>query len=161
MLKLKKYSIEEKLMSVVLGTHNLLRWAILIAAAFALYRMVRGLIKKSTWGATDSKSGLIFTIALDLQLLLGLILYFILSPMVKTFFANINAALQESSLRYWGLEHILMMFLAVVFGHLGSILAKKQVLDQKKYRMGALFFSIALLFLLAGIPWFRPLLPSF
>ena len=148
-------------MDIILGIHNILRWVIVIAAAFSLFRMVSGLIKKTTWSALDSKSGLIFTIALDLQLLLGLILYFIFSPLVKSFFANFSAAMAESSLRYWGVEHFLMMLLAVVFGHLGSALAKKQVLDQKKYQYGAIFFAITILFLLTGIPWFRPLLPVF
>ncbi|MEN8240456.1 MAG: hypothetical protein ABFS17_00930 [Chloroflexota bacterium] len=148
-------------MTVILGIHNILRWVLLILAAFTLYRMVRGLIKKTSWNSLDSSSGLFFTIVLDLQLLLGIILYFILSPLVKTFFANLGDAMGESALRYWGIEHILMMFLAVVFGHLGSILAKKQVLDQKKYQSGAIFFLISVLFLFAGIPWFRPLLPVF
>ena len=91
-------------MSIILGIHNLLRWVIVFAAVFTLYRMFRGLSKKNTWTSLDSKAGLIFTIALDIQLLLGLILYFILSPMVKSFFANISAAMSESTLRYWGVE---------------------------------------------------------
>lgn len=148
-------------MNIILGIHNLLRWVIVISATIVLFRMARGLIKKTTWGSLDGRFGLVLTIALDLQLLLGLILYFLLSPVVKAFFANISEAMKETTLRYWGVEHILMMLLAVVFGHMGSALAKKQVLDQKKFQFGVIFHGLAVLFLLGGIPWFRPLLPVF
>ena len=148
-------------MGIILGIHNILRWVVMLAALFTLYRMTRGLLAKPDWDKTDRLAGLTFTIVLDLQLLLGLILYFILSPIVKVFFADFNTGLQDSMLRYWGIEHIGLMAAVVIFGHLGGAVARKNIPDQEKYRKSAIFFAIAIGLLLAGIPWFRPLLPNF
>jgi len=49
----------------------------------------------------------------------------------------------------------------VIFAHLGSALPKKVEDSQSKYKRAALWFGLALLLILAGIPWGRPLLPSF
>jgi hypothetical protein len=148
-------------MQIVLGIHNVLRWLILVAAVYALFRMVRGLITKPEWVDADRKAGLVFSILIDTQLLLGLILYLIFSPLIKTFFANFGTAMQDSMLRFWGIEHIALMLAAAVFVHLGSAVAKKEISDQEKFKRSTIFFVLVVLMLLMGIPWFRPLLPSF
>lgn len=148
-------------MRFVLGIHNILRWLILLTAAYTIFRMIRGLITKRKWNDVDRKAGLIFSILLDTQLLIGLILYFVFSPLVKTFFSNFSTAWRDSSLRFWGLEHIGLMLAAVVFAHIGSAAAKKDISDQEKFERGTIFFGLVILMLAVGIPWFRPLLPSF
>lgn len=52
------------------------------------------------------------------------------------------------------------MILSVGFAHLGSMLPKKAAMDADKHARAAIFFALALLFLLLGIPWGRPLLPG-
>jgi hypothetical protein len=152
---------KEIMMQIVLGIHNILRWMILLAAAYTLFRMIRGLTTKPAWTEADGKAGLVFSILVDSQMLLGLILYFVLSPLVKTFFANIGEAMQNSALRYWGIEHVGLMLAAVIFVHLGSAVGKKEITDQEKFKRGTIFFALVVVSLLAGIPWFRPLLPTF
>jgi hypothetical protein len=157
-----KYPIQwRRPMNIVLGIHNIVRWFVLAAALFALFRMVRGLVTRPAWTNPDRLAGLFFTITLDIQLLLGLILYFVLSPLVKAFFADFGTAMQISSLRFWGVEHIAMMVAAAVFGHLGSAVAKKAIPDKEKFTRSLLFFALAILLVIGGIPWFRPLLPKF
>lgn len=148
-------------MQIVLGIHNALRWLVLVAAIYALIRMVRGLVAKSAWADADRNAGLVFSILIDTQLLLGLILYFIFSPLIKTFLADFGTAMQDSTLRFWGIEHIALMLAAAVFVHLGSAVAKKDIPDQEKYKRSMIFFVLVVLMLLVGIPWSRPLLPSF
>jgi len=148
-------------MTIVLGIHNLVRWVVLITAVFALYRMVRGLMTKSAWEKPDRLAGMLFTSALDLQLLLGLMLYFIFSPVVKSFITNFSTAIQNPALRYWGFDHVGLMIAAVALGHIGSAAAKKDLPDSDKFKRSLLFFTLALICLLVGIPWSRPLLPAF
>jgi hypothetical protein len=147
-------------MAIVLGIHNIVRWAVVLTALFAIFRMTRGLIAKTAWGKADRLAGLFFTIALDLQMLLGLMLYFIFSPAVKTFMSNFSTAIQNQALRYWGFDHIGLMLAAVVFAHVGSAASKKELPDQNKFKRGALFYLISIVLILLGMPWFRPLLPS-
>jgi hypothetical protein len=148
-------------MQIVLGIHNIFRWLVLVAAVYAIIRMVRGLVAKPAWTDADRKAGLVFSILIDIQLLLGLILYFVFSPLIKTFFANFSAAMQDSTLRFWGIEHIGLMVAVAVMVHLGTAVAKKDIPDAEKFKRSAIFFVIVVLMLMAGIPWFRPLIPSF
>jgi hypothetical protein len=53
------------------------------------------------------------------------------------------------------------MIAALVFAHLGNALPKKVDDDQSKYKRASIWFGLALLVILIGIPWGRPLLPGF
>jgi hypothetical protein len=50
------------------------------------------------------------------------------------------------------------MFLALVCAHVGGVLARKGKTDLKKYRGATIAFGLSILLVLAGIPWWRPLL---
>jgi hypothetical protein len=67
----------------------------------------------------------------------------------------------NADLRFYGLEHALYMLLAVVAAHLGSILPRRAATSRAKFTRAAIFFVLALLLLLLGMPWSRPFLPSF
>jgi hypothetical protein len=54
-----------------------------------------------------------------------------------------------------------MMFLAVVFVHFGSATTKKDIPDDSKFKRMAILFGLALLALILGMPWDRPLIPDF
>jgi hypothetical protein len=102
-----------------------------------------------------------YTISLDVQLLLGLLLYFVLSPITTIVFNNISASFSNADLRFFAWEHLFVMILALVFAHVGAITSRRAVEDVAKHRRAAIWFSFSLLAILAGIPWFRPLLPAF
>jgi hypothetical protein len=100
---------------------------------------------------------MLLTIAYDVQFLLGLILAFI-SPIVASAFANPGAAMQVDELRFITFEHMPMMFVGLVIGHVTSVLARKAERDSLKHRRAAIGFSLVTLLTLLAIPWFRPLL---
>jgi len=62
-------------------------------------------------------------------------------------------------LRFFGVEHVFYMVLAVVFAHLGSILSRKAPESKAKFQRAAIFFGLSLLLMLLGIPWTRSLIP--
>jgi heme A synthase len=146
---------------VILGLHNLIRWAAVILLVYALFRMYRGFFSNASWGSTDRKAGLFLTIAMDIQFLFGLLLYFVYSPLTKQFFQNFGGAMGVRELRFFGLEHVLYMVVALVLAHIGGAAGKKDLDDKSKFKRGATFFTLATLALLLGMPWFRPLLPVF
>ena len=146
---------------IVLAIHNLLRWAILIMAIYALYNTIRGWIKKSAWTQTAQKSLAFFSISLDIQLLTGLMLYFIFSDLTKAAFADFSGMMSNPIIRFFTLEHSLLMILAVVGGHLASAAGKKELPDLQKFRRTTFLLAITLFAILTAIPWTtRPLLPG-
>lgn len=145
--------------SFVLAVHNIVRWLVLILGIIAIVRAYIGWFGNKDWTDLDDKLGLGFTISMDMQLLVGLLLYIFLSPITTNAFANMSAAMSDSGTRYFLIEHSLMMLIAIILAHVGRSRAKKQEDDTRKYRTTAIFYTIALLIVLAAIPWFRPLLP--
>jgi hypothetical protein len=144
----------------VLAVHNILRWIVLFLLIIALARAFWGWFGKRDWTSTDSRVGTFYSVALDIQLLLGLILYFVLSPITRIAFSDFGAALANTDLRFFVFEHGLMMVLAVIFAHLGVATAKRAAEPVIKHRRAAIWFSLSLIAILLGMPWFRPLLPG-
>lgn len=144
----------------ILAVHNILRWVVLILLILSLVRAFWGWFGRREWTSTDRKVGMFYSVSLDVQLLLGLILYFVLSPITKLAFSNFSAALANTDLRFFVFEHLLMMVLAVVFAHVGVAAAKRADESIQKHRRTAIWFGLSLLAILLGMPWFRPLLPG-
>jgi hypothetical protein len=145
---------------IILALHNIVRWVVLILGVVACVRAFLGWLKKRPWEPMDRKVGMFFGISIDIQILLGLLLYFIYSPITKSALQNFGAAMKAPDVRFFAFEHVFYMVVAVVFAHLGGILPRKVDEAVSKHKRAALFFSVALLAILLGIPWMRPLLPG-
>jgi len=138
----------------LLHTHNLFRWLVLIAAVLAVVFAFSGWIRKKEWKKTDNILGLLLTIFVDIQLRLGLILYFV-SPLTRVAFADFGAAMKNAALRFYAVEHILMMIVALVIIHIGRSKSKKASDTVKKHKAAAIFYTIGLIIILSAIPWDR------
>ena len=146
--------------AIILAAHNVLRWVVLALAIVTLVRAYAGWLGNGEWTPSDRKVGVFFASSIDTQLLLGLLLYFFLSPVTRAAFQDFGAAMASEELRFFVLEHALYMVLAVVFAHLGTILPRRVDDAQAKHRRAAIWFSLAVLAILIGMPWMRPLLPG-
>lgn len=144
----------------ILAVHNIMRWVVLILLVIALVRALLGWFGNKEWTSTDARLGMFYSVSLDIQLLLGLILYFALSPITRIGFSDFGAAMQNADLRYFLLEHVLLMVVAVVFAHIGVATSKRTDESVGKYRRIAIWFGLSLIVILLGMPWFRPLLPG-
>ena len=138
------------LFTIVLATHNIVRWIILVLGIIALFRAYRGWLGKQAWTPTDRKVGVFFGSALDLQLLLGIIL--VILVVTQSGFATLGPYL---------LDHVLPMVLAVILAHVGSVRSRKAASDAEKHKQAAIWYTIVFLVLLVAIPWPRRLLPRF
>lgn len=143
----------------ILGTHNVLRWVVILAALLAIGNALMGWLGKRNWKESDRRFGVAFVGALDLQILLGLLLQFVLSPVTKSAYANMKVAMKEPALRFFAVEHIVVMILAAVLAHVGSVMVKRSA-PEAKYRTAAIFYGLAFLAILFGIPWGRPMVPG-
>ncbi|AYA35863.1 hypothetical protein D3Y59_01645 [Hymenobacter oligotrophus] len=152
--------------SIVLLLHSWSRWLVLIFGLIALFRALSGWLGRKPYTGADNGMGAAFIGSMHLQLLLGLILYFALSPFgVKGMEAagGMGAVMKDPAARFWGVEHITTMILAVVFAQIGRSLSKKPADDVTKHRRAAIYFGIALLLVLLMIPWgiWNPARPLF
>ncbi len=97
--------------------------------------------------------GAAFVGTMDLNLLIGLALYFVYSPFAFNAFGSGANVMKTANLRYWAVEHIFVMIAAIALAHIGKAKAKKITDNAKKYKTQFIFFTIALILMLSRIPW--------
>lgn len=132
--------------------HSFLRWAILLAGLWAVIRSLKGVTGNTPYTAADKKAGLFFMIFCDLQLVAGLILFF-LSPLSKAGISDMGGAMKDPVLRFFTVEHETMAIIAIALVHIGKSKIKKAVSDAQKHKLGLIFFGLAFIVILALIPW--------
>jgi hypothetical protein len=143
---------------LMLVVHSLLRWVVLAAGLVAFGRALAGMRARRAWTAGDDRAGQVFVGTLDLQLLIGLVLYFGLSPITRAAMQDFGAAMGNSMLRFWAVEHILGMVIAVALAHVGRVRVRKTTDPLRRHRLAAIFFGLALIAIFATIP--RPGMPA-
>lgn len=138
-------------MQVVLVLHNLLRWAVLLFGLWTLLNAITGLFGKRTFSAGDNRSNLLFMISCDIQLLLGLILYFNNAWFDRL--KDLGNNMKDPYNRFFTMEHMSMMILAWILVHIGRTSVKRAATDGTKHKRMLLFFGLAIVLILASIPW--------
>ncbi|MDZ7718798.1 MAG: cytochrome B [Balneolaceae bacterium] len=138
--------------SIFLILHSLLRWFVLISLIYTMFLAYKGWFSNLTYTPRHDKIRNITVIIVHVQLLVGLVLYGI-SPVIRQLFSNFGEAVQQSALRFYGMEHSILMILAVVFITIGSAKAKRLTEDVKKFKSIAVWFTIGLILILITIPW--------
>ena len=130
--------------------HGTLRWVVLILLILSIVKAFSGMSSGRSFADSDRKHGLFTMISLHLQLVLGFVLYF-----AKGWSAKLGepGTMADTVLRFFSLEHMATMTLAVVLGTLGYSLAKRADEDRSKFRRQAIWFTVALLLILSSIPW--------
>ncbi len=132
-------------------THSGLRWIVLLLIILTVFNAVSGMGGNKPVSPGLRKLSLFALISTHTQVVLGLILYF-MSPKVQFSSETMGNAM----LRFFTMEHTLMMLIAVILVTIGNRFAK--VGNAKKVFW---YYFIALIIILAGIPWpFRTLLGS-
>ncbi len=145
------------LYTYLLALHSLVRWFVLLALVTGIIAGYRGWLgKKPFTSRSNFLRHSIATVA-HIQLVLGVWLYFV-SPIIAYFLHNFKDAVHNRQIRFFGMEHSLMMLVAIVLITIGSAAAKRKPTDKAKFKTMAIWFTIALLVLLSSIPWpFSPL----
>jgi hypothetical protein len=153
------------MLNLILILHSLLRWAAIAFGLVAIGRAAAGLTKTpATWSESDAKFSRLFAISLDVQMLLGILMYLFFSTITTSAFQNMGEAMGNSVVRFWIVEHPTIMLVALVFAHIGVARARKMVNPNGKHRTTLIFLGISLALILYGttLTWSlaeRPLLP--
>lgn len=134
--------------NILQHAHSGLRWVVLILLLWSVFAAFQGRRSGASFTESDRKRGLFTMLSAHIQLLLGLLLYF-MSPYVK-FGGDV---MKDSLLRFYTVEHISLMVIAIVLITLGYTKAKGATDNRAKFQAHFLYFLIALLLILVSIPW--------
>ena len=141
----------------LLFCHSILRWLVLGSLLYSIFRAYKGFFTQSLFTKTDNSVRHWTATIAHIQLIFGILLY-VQSPIVKYFWKNFAAGIQNSEFVFFGMLHIFLMLSAIVLITIGSALAKRKANDNDKFKTMLLWFSIALIVIFIAIPWpFSPL----
>ncbi len=128
----------------LLHLHNALRWIIIIL-------LLLSLIQAITKNEKITKTSLWLLISAHITLLLGLFQYFNSEVVGFHMIENLGgmgAVMKDSFARFWVVEHISAMVIAIVLITIARGKAKKL-----NYKAATILYVIALLLILAAVPW--------
>ncbi|MGH2643549.1 MAG: hypothetical protein ACRDE2_06355 [Chitinophagaceae bacterium] len=141
-------------MNILLILHSWLRWVVIITAIWAIIRAISGLSNRNKiYNSADNKSSLFFMISMDLQFLIGILLYFIGGWAKNWTGGQIATVMQSSSLRFFTVEHEVMMILAWIIVHIGRSVVKRSRTDRTKFSKSLVYFLVAFILILIATPW--------
>ena len=131
---------------VLLILHSNLRWFVLGAGLVAVYRAYVGWTGRRLFSKGDNAFGASFVGFMLLQL--------------KAM--KVAGAMKDPAVRFFGMEHVAVMVLAIVIAQVGRTLSKRALSDTAKHKKAFIYYGIALLLVLLMIPWglwnpYRPL----
>jgi len=138
---------------ITLFLHSWLRWAVVLTAVMTILPSVSGWLSGAHWDDKKTKWASWFVNTTSIQLVLGLLLYGIFSPVMQTALANFGAVMKDGVLRFWAVEHMTLMIVGVGFAHIGAARVKRAASDVAKHRVAVIFFGLAILIIIASIPW--------
>jgi low temperature requirement protein LtrA len=130
----------------LLHLHSTLRYLILIALIVVIVKSLIGWLGKKQYTNLDNRLGLYLFIFTHMQLLIGLVLYFV-SDVVQF---N-EGTMKNKDLRYWAVEHLAIMLVSVVLITMARITSKKMATDEAKHRRMVVFNGAALVLILLAI----------
>ena len=139
--------------TALLFLHSWLRWLVILSGVAALGGAVGGVSTRRAWLPIDNRRLALFTHSLDVQMLIGLILYAFLSPVTRSGFENMQLTMRDPILRFFVVEHLTGMVVAIALAHIGRARARKLTDAAARHRAVLIFVGLAMVALLLSIPW--------
>lgn len=136
----------------IVHLHSGLRWILLIVLVYAIFNASTKRKEGAKYNTKDKLLNIITMVLFHTQFLIGLVAYFI-SPIVKAGWNNFGAAMKDSQVRFFMMEHFILMLLAAVLITIGHKKAKMAVDPRKKHARIFLWYTIVLIITLIAIPW--------
>jgi hypothetical protein len=137
--------------TTVLLLHSWIRWIALVACVGVTLAALRGKVEGEK--SIADRWGLVAMLALDIQMLLGLVLYLGLSPSMREILNHFGESMKRADTRFYAVEHISAMFIAIALSHVGRVLARKAATTAAKRTRLLVTFGLATLLIVAGMPW--------
>lgn len=129
-------------------------WAYLVLGVLVIttFNSVISFFGKKEYGARDMRLALFTLITMHIQFLIGLVLFFVSPNGLQAIQDNGMGGL-SSAARKLAVEHPTLMLIAIVLVTIGYSKHKKQRLSTPKFKKLAIFYTLALIAVLAIIPW--------
>ena len=135
----------------VIYIHSILRYFILLFAVIVVIQSLAGMMGKKKFLKTNRIIALFLLICCDIQLLLGLFLYYfkIIGPGVL----KSGTVMTDTANRFWAVEHSVSMVIAIILVHVGYTFTKRNMDDDRKFKRLFWCIFIAMGIFFAMIPW--------
>ena len=138
--------------NILLSLHNLLRWIILFLLFLNLIRHFAAINRP--FNGLDKQLGLWLMITAHVTLLIGLYQWFAGSLGLQNITdKGMAQVMQNPTYRFFAVEHSVGMLIAIALITIARGVYRKQIPDGKKHRRCIVFYILALVVILASIPW--------
>ncbi len=140
------------LYNTMLHVHSVGRWIVLLLLIFAILNSL--IAGKRPYIRTDNRLGLLLTIAADTMLLVGFYLWYV-GPRGYHLIEGkgMSEIMKDPTTRFYAVEHLTGMLIAIILIHIGKVQGRKKISDKAKHLRTMIFYLLALLIILASIPW--------
>jgi hypothetical protein len=129
---------------LVLILHSWIRWVAIIAGVLATATA----ITSTPAAAAGNRWARIFTIVLDVQFLLGVVLLLMLNV-----FSDLGATMRDPVARFYAVEHETIMIIAIALAHMVRVFARKARTPATGRTRAIVFYGVSTLLLIIGTPW--------
>lgn len=145
--------MDATLYQALLHTHSVGRWIVLLLLIFAILNSL--LAGTRPFIRSDNRLGLLLTIFADLMLVIGIVLWYFGPNGYQGIerAGGMSGAMKDATTRFYAVEHLVGMLIAIVLIHIGKAQARKSIGDRAKHRRTMIFYLLALLIILVSIPW--------
>jgi len=142
----------------LIHAHSGFRWLVVLFLVIAIIKSFSGWQNNKSFDKSDNLIALLLLSFTHIQFILGLVVYFMSGKL-----ASIGESMKDGALRFWSLEHGLLMIIAIALITIGRVSSKKAATDVLKHKKGVIFYSVAFLIILwaglikpflLGKPWF-------
>ncbi len=133
--------------------HSWWAYLVLLVLLITVVLSLVGLFSKKDYGATEFRLALFTLITSHIQLLIGIVLYFV-SPYFQALGeVGMGGVMKDSTLRLYLVEHPLIMIISVILITVGYSKHKKKLTSHPKFKTLSIFYTLALILILSRIPW--------
>ena len=134
--------------------HSYWAYLVVLVVFLATFNSLLGLFGKRDYGAKDFRISLFALIVTHIQLLIGLVLFFV-SPLGLKSIQNLgmSGVMKDSVARLNAIEHPTVMIIVVILITIGYSKHKKKLVSKPKFKTLAIFYTLGLILLLSRIPW--------
>ncbi len=143
--------------NIVINIHVIISSLFTFAGLFLIIKAILGWIKNSSYTPTDNYLSLFFLVLLYIQLVLGLLMYFFLGSADHTGSMDMNEVVENSSLRFWVIEHFSFMIFALFLSQLGRLFIINNLTSKRKFKNTIFYYGISfvLIMISAGMGMMR------
>ena len=137
-------------MAFLFRFHSDWRWILILAALITVTKALVGWLGRRPWDKLDDRLGMALTIAIDIQVLIGLLIW-----IGRGWAGQIPHAMSDSVLRFIAIEHPILMLIGIVLAHVGRSRSRRGGSDLAQHRAAAIFYLLSMAMILAAVPWGR------